>query len=119
MPQIFIPTLAIAFEYQGEAHYFSGHVYGNASTRQKADKLKAQFAKSMGITLITIPFWWNRTKASLAALIGYHRPDISRMYSRTVPSLEVPSAYHRPFNYHPNACKDMKMQGTQFDPTGW
>jgi hypothetical protein len=74
--KIFIPSLSLAFEYQGETHYFSTHTYGSAHTRQKKDEIKKNFAKKLGITLIDIPFWWNKSANSLAATIHYRRMDL-------------------------------------------
>ncbi len=31
----------------------------------------------MGITLINVPFWWNKTVGSLAATILQHRADLT------------------------------------------
>jgi hypothetical protein len=35
-----------------------------------------EVSKSLGITLIAIPSWWDRSPGSLAATIQQHRPDI-------------------------------------------
>jgi len=73
---IYIPELGLAFEYQGEPHYFSIPIYGSLKQRQSNDKLKEESSKEMGITLICVPYWWNKTKESLAAFIRNVRSDI-------------------------------------------
>src|SRR5690349_11564564 len=73
---VLLPNLGLAFEYQGETHYFSSHLFGRATDRQSADQIKRQFAGEMGITLISIPFWWDKLPNSLIGTIQLHRPDI-------------------------------------------
>jgi hypothetical protein len=33
-------------------------------------------AKNIGVTLVLIPFWWDRSKESLSATIHQFRPDL-------------------------------------------
>jgi hypothetical protein len=73
---IFLPNLSLALEYQGEQHYFS-NIFGDASIRQKRDQSKVKFASQLGVTLIVIPFWWDRSSDSLGSTIQFYRPDIS------------------------------------------
>ncbi len=40
------------------------------------DKKKNVACKELGITLITIPYWWDGKLSSLAATIQHIRPDI-------------------------------------------
>ncbi len=42
----------------------------------KRDVEKQVFCRQSGVTLITIPYWWNRKMESLAKTIHFHRPDI-------------------------------------------
>jgi hypothetical protein len=63
-------------EFQGEQHYFSDINFGNVAIRQRRDRAKLKFASQLGISLISIPFWWDRSSNSLAATIQYYRPDI-------------------------------------------
>src|SRR5690348_11342544 len=53
---VFLPNLALAFEYQGTTHYISSHIFGRATARQKSDQIKAKFARDTGISLLSIPF---------------------------------------------------------------
>jgi hypothetical protein len=70
----------LAFEYQGETHYFDVPIYGPLQHRQKKDSEKAAVAKEEGITLITIPFWWDKMEASLVATIKQQRTDLTLPY---------------------------------------
>ncbi len=46
------------------------------------DKRKIISCKEMGITLITVPYWWDGKLSSIATTIHAERPDI-----------EIPSSY--------------------------
>jgi hypothetical protein len=118
LSQVFLPQYSLALEYQGEQHYYSTHIFGKASDRQKTDKLKHNFANEMGITLLSIPYWWDKSPSSLAATIQYHRPDIVSRYTTVgapIPA-EMPLRFQRRFKYIPNAPKEFN---DQVDPTGW
>jgi hypothetical protein len=62
--------LNLAFEFQGDQHY--KRVYGlnksNLERTQMRDKEKKQKCKEKGITLVVIPFWWDRGIASLTTI---------------------------------------------------
>ena len=73
---IFIPSLNLAFEYQGEHHYHSHYLFGSNETQKVRDEEKRMACKRAGITLIEIPYWWDRSKTSIAATIHKYRPDI-------------------------------------------
>jgi hypothetical protein len=73
---IFIPSLSLAFEYQGEGHYQQNLVFRSLDRRRLNDEHKRQVSASNGITLINIPFWWNKKDTSLAATIRQHRLDL-------------------------------------------
>jgi hypothetical protein len=93
--KIFFPELSIAFEYQGEVHYFSSTPFGSATKRQSCDIVKHKNAKEIGITVIPIPFWWDKTHASLAATIVSYRPDVQLKLSplsKPIPS-NMPDKY--------------------------
>jgi len=63
---IFVPDLSLAFEYNGEYHYKSVVVFNDVSTVQKRDKFKRDFCFQCGITLITIPFWWDKKNCKVS-----------------------------------------------------
>ncbi len=43
---------------------------------EERDSKKNRACTSLGITLITIPYWWNKSESSLATTIHHVRPDI-------------------------------------------
>jgi hypothetical protein len=92
---IFIPHLSLAFEYQGKQHYSSTLYLGNATIPQRRDRAKRKFASQYGITLISIPFWWDHSSDSLVSTIEYHRPDINLPTKKKVPPipLEMPEKF--------------------------
>jgi hypothetical protein len=67
---IFFPKLKLAFEYQGEHHYsrLNGFVT-NLERRQERDVEKKQKCHEMGITLVMIPYWWDKQISTLKATI--------------------------------------------------
>ncbi len=40
------------------------------------DQRKQELCRADGITLITIPYWWDKTVESLASKVHKERPDI-------------------------------------------
>jgi hypothetical protein len=111
--------LSLAFEYQGEVHYISSYSFGNATQRQRHDQIKRDFATQMGITLITVPFWWKRSPETLAATIRLQRPEFSfDAYGHStspIPS-EMPLKIQNTFKYTPNVSKEYNER---IDPSGW
>jgi hypothetical protein len=96
---IFLPQLSLAFEYQGEHHYFTNYL-GSSEIRQRRDQAKIKFASQLGITLISIPFWWDRSSNSLISTIQYYRPDIVLQSSKQVPPIpkEIPLRFKKPLS---------------------
>jgi hypothetical protein len=105
-------------EYQGETHYFSSNVFGKASDRQRADQLKLQFATQIGITLLSVPFWWDNSASSLASTIVHYRPDIIiPSIPATLPiPLSMPLKFRKGVKYTPNSSKDYS---DLINPIGW
>src|SRR5688500_13406879 len=66
---VYIPSLSLAFEYQGEQHYGTHYLYGSSDIVHKRDEEKMEKCKNAGITLIHIPYWWDKEKSSLVATI--------------------------------------------------
>eukprot|EP01114_Cavostelium_apophysatum_P019375 TRINITY_DN6228_c0_g2_i1.p2 TRINITY_DN6228_c0_g2~~TRINITY_DN6228_c0_g2_i1.p2 ORF type:complete len:176 (+),score=29.60 TRINITY_DN6228_c0_g2_i1:928-1455(+) len=70
---IFVPTMNLAFEYQGRQHYAPVRVLpANVETDQ--EKLAA--CQMRGITLIAVPYWWDGSMDSLRASVHLARPDL-------------------------------------------
>jgi hypothetical protein len=65
---IYIPSLALAFEYHGEMHFNKRFYQGSLQQRQVRDSKKQLLCKQRGITLIQIPYWWNTSTQSLSTL---------------------------------------------------
>jgi len=73
---VFFPELNLAFEYQGAQHYEQLSVYGNVSDQMVRDTNKVARCLEHGITLIAVPFWWNKKRPALLAAILAERPDL-------------------------------------------
>jgi hypothetical protein len=102
--------------------------------RKLRDNLKAQICKNhgntlilidfltfyLGVTLIEVPYWWDRKKASLEATIHSHRPDL---FSQSPPGKEI--AVTPPNTTQRRSLKATKQLMTatlweeEKDPTGW
>jgi hypothetical protein len=50
---------------------------GNLADSKHRDALKRQFCAELGITLIEIPYTWDRSKESIRSQIIQARPDLS------------------------------------------
>ncbi len=83
---IFIPSLSLAVEYQGEQH-FDDRYYGGMQLQRDRDRQKREVTLSNKfsnhqecakhkITLVEVPFWWKGDRASLAATIRQHRSEL-------------------------------------------
>jgi len=73
---VFIPSLNVALEYQGQQHYNFHFMYGSEKCTQQRDTEKKDACQKIGITLIEIPYWWDRQLPSLMAAINKARPDL-------------------------------------------
>eukprot|EP01027_Heterolobosea_sp_BB2_P000282 GEZU01000413.1.p1 GENE.GEZU01000413.1~~GEZU01000413.1.p1 ORF type:complete len:468 (+),score=89.89 GEZU01000413.1:405-1808(+) len=75
---IYLPSLKLAFEYQGEQHYEHVPVFSGSSNghQQRRDEQKAEICQRAGITLIVVPYWWDRKQSSIAESIHAVRPDL-------------------------------------------
>jgi len=73
---IYLPSLNLIVEYHGLQHYHDTPMYGHAKLRQQRDTERRDYCKSMGTTLVEIPYWWQSDKGSIVALLHKFRPDI-------------------------------------------
>lgn len=73
---IFIPSLNLAFEYQGMQHFKDHTLVNKSKLRQGKDNEKRKACELNGITLIQVPFWWDGSKDSLLATIFRHRAEL-------------------------------------------
>ena len=73
---IFLPNEQLAFEYQGEQHYHDKYSIGSRWQQRQRDKEKKEICFENGITLIEIPYWWDKQLSSLIATIHQQRKDL-------------------------------------------
>jgi hypothetical protein len=73
---IYIPSLSLAFEYHGKHHFEDVFYFGQYNQYKTRDEEKVAACKASGITLIVVPYWWDKTRQSLAATLYKVRPDI-------------------------------------------
>jgi hypothetical protein len=70
---IFIPELKLAFEYQGEQHYFAIEGWiseENVNKIQKRDQEKRIKAEELGIQLIEVPYTWNGDRKEIEKILN-------------------------------------------------
>lgn len=72
---IYIPSLQLAFEFHGQQHFHHGH-RGLLLEQQQRDREKIEACRKVGVTLVIVPYWWDRKKESLMKTIKQLRPDI-------------------------------------------
>lgn len=73
---IYLPQEKLAFEYQGEQHFYDIYFLGGKWGQQQRDNEKRQACIENGITLIEIPYWWDFEKESLMATIYKQRSEL-------------------------------------------
>ncbi len=88
--QLFIPHLSLAIEYNGEYHYQTVLVHDDVGQVHTRDMIKRDLCEQYGVTLIVIPFWWDRAIESVAKTIHMYRPDIS-LPEELMNGKEIPS----------------------------
>jgi len=77
---VFIPSLCIGFEYQGEQHFLWTSKFGSPAPLKRKDIEKRSACEQAGITLIEIPFWWRSKSAHIQEAIRKARPDLLLWY---------------------------------------
>ena len=91
--------------------------------RISQDNFKENSCKSLGISLVKIPYWWDRKVSSLAATLCAVRPDLFDIpvVGDVIPISE-PSITSKAVVEHKTARKRI-MTATVWeegkDPTGW
>ncbi len=73
----FIPNLNIAFDYQKDREYGLSSSSGICYLKLQVDGQKLSLAKINNISLIFIPFWWDRTLESLITTISLNISNFS------------------------------------------
>ena len=79
---VYLPTLNLAMEYQGEQHFddIQSAGFSNVEMYQYRDRLKEKLVSSLNIHLISVPFWWDLSSSSLLSSISSH-PFFSFLFS--------------------------------------
>ncbi len=58
---ILVPSLSIGLEYQGEHHFLSvSYTSVPVEIYKLRDQEKLKVLQKLGITLITVPYWWDK-----------------------------------------------------------
>eukprot|EP00026_Physarum_polycephalum_P001243 Phypoly_transcript_01244.p1 GENE.Phypoly_transcript_01244~~Phypoly_transcript_01244.p1 ORF type:complete len:1086 (+),score=113.52 Phypoly_transcript_01244:74-3331(+) len=74
---LWIPDLNLCFEFQDAYHYAA--TWKSPITLEsihKTDSIKHNKVRIKNDTLVYVPCWWDGEAESLAATIGFHRPEI-------------------------------------------
>jgi len=78
---LYYQDLALGLEYQGMQHYVDIGAFGPSAER---DGVKKILCSSFGITLLSIPYWWDRKLFFLEDIVGKNRPDLLRESKREI-----------------------------------
>lgn len=72
---VYMPSIGLAFEYQGEQHYVhQGFRTGSGAMQATMDEEKRRLCLGAGIKLIEIPYWWDHQIDTLKATIARYCP---------------------------------------------
>eukprot|EP00026_Physarum_polycephalum_P001040 Phypoly_transcript_01041.p1 GENE.Phypoly_transcript_01041~~Phypoly_transcript_01041.p1 ORF type:complete len:1163 (+),score=140.56 Phypoly_transcript_01041:229-3717(+) len=93
---VWIPDFNLSFEFQDAYHYTStwySHI--PLETLRQKDIRKQKTVENGGVTLITVPCWWDGNEESLIASIRTRRPELlqDRPITTASISLEPPVGY--------------------------
>ena len=87
---IYLAQANLAFEYQGEHHFYDVPIFGPSIQYSERDMEKRKACQQKGITLIEIPYWWDFELESLKATIHSFRPDLLSKPAKGAPIPNVP-----------------------------
>jgi len=116
---LYLPSLNLAFEYQGIQHYEDFFLFGTLSKLyEERDQEKRKMCSKFNITLIEIPYWWDEKKESLMATINQIRSGLVNLPKDVKPiPLIQPKKKGKP-----NDISELLMLAKiwkEEDPTGW
>lgn len=77
---LYLPSLSLGFELQGEQHYRD--VTRAVQFSPDADDSKAAACARLGITLVCIPFTWAGSRTAIYDAVVLLRPDLSATFLR-------------------------------------
>ena len=89
---IYIPSLKLAFEYQGAQHERQIH-RGDFKRQVERDEEKKKLCELHGITLICVPYRWSGLIEDLIATICHRRPELL-LHSTKVGMTILPTKSH-------------------------
>jgi len=102
---IFVPLLSLVIEYQGQQHYDCSVRFGLPRERIRCDEKKKNSCIHLGLTYLTIPYWWDERVGSLVATLRTIRPDLLISFQSVVEEAgAIPE--HNPQKY------SQKIQGS-------
>ncbi len=73
---VYLPSQRLAFEYQGEQHYYDIYALGNRMIHSDKSNAKREACEMNKISRIEVPYWWQGDRIKLMATIQQHRPDL-------------------------------------------
>lgn len=85
----FLPDLKLAFDYQPDKYYGLDKDSGTTLVTLRPDLAKQTLAEKEGISLVFIPFWWDRELGSLASTIMATNPQLKSSMALT-PTIDLP-----------------------------
>jgi len=66
---IYVSSLNMVFEYQGHQHFHDHYMFGYVNYSRQRDNDRRETCKSVGMTIIEVPYWWQCDKATIESLI--------------------------------------------------
>lgn len=118
---VYVPEYSLAFEYQGEQHFYEVYPLGRQQLYAARDEEKKIECKKEGITLIDVPYWWDFSQNTLEATIYCHRPEL--VPKPTANPIEMKFAYKNKSGTHsvmlqPDNFHEEEVQLIGVLPTG-
>jgi hypothetical protein len=91
---LFLPEYSLAFEYQGEHHYYEVYKFGPHKLFSQRDERKRNASRNAGITLVEIPYWWDFKMESLRATVYQYCPELIRDPGNGTPISKMSPIHH-------------------------
>jgi len=94
---VWIPSLSLVLEYQGEYHSVDlpGSGYDSVDDVRTRDTVKKELCENNGLIYVAVPYWWDGKKDSLSSTLRQYIPEVFlKTDSPPIPST-LPSDYKR------------------------
>lgn len=112
--------LQLAFEYQGEYHYFPVLPHNkdkSVEDIQKNDAYKLKVCKRQGVSLIQVPYQMQGNQNYVVqALLGLNRPEINKLLGKTATPLQIGQVEEMPDELTPTQEATLLQQLQQPQP---